>query len=221
MKKIISLGNNCEVSFQIEMYQGYLDSGLFSWAFTLNDDKFLLALENIDDIFMNGVHFHMPSDDMFYDEKYDITFHGRTLKTLMFDSEGNIKNQTAYDECLAELKSRLGHLKDKAKQDFISDSEKIYLRKVEICPEPDGTFHYSRAIDFISRLNLILDQKVLNGTYKLVIVIEKQHLTPALQALQTDKLFLRTVDYFAPFYDTKNGADHESWRKILLEFADK
>lgn len=216
MKKLISLGNNCEVSFQIEKYQGDIDSSLFSWAFTLNDEKFLCALENIDDIFTHGVHFHMPSDDMFYDEEYDITFHGRTPKDRMFDHEGKIKDQAAYDETLAELQSRLNHLKEKMKQDFRSDDEKLYLRKVEIWPEADGTFRYERVIDFLQRLNLLLERKSPNGSYKLVAVVEKRHLTSALQALQTDKLLLRTVDYFAPFYDTKNGADYESWEKIFL-----
>ncbi len=219
MKKLISLGYNCEVSFQIEKFRGDIDASLFSWAFLLDDAKFLQALENVDDIFMNGIHFHMPTDDMFYDEKYDITFHGRTPKSAMFDEFGNIKNQAVYDESIAELKSRLAHLKEKFKKDFVSDDEKIYLRKIEIIPEPDGTVNYGKVIDFINKLKAFLDKNVKRGSYKLVIVIEKKFITPELKAMEDKSLFVRTVDYLAPFYDTKNGADYENWRKILEEFG--
>lgn len=32
MQTVISLGENCEVSFQIEKYLGKIDASLFSWA---------------------------------------------------------------------------------------------------------------------------------------------------------------------------------------------
>ena len=219
MKKLISLGYNCEVSFQIEKFKGAIDSSLFSWAYLLDDTKFLQALENVDDIFMNGIHFHMTTDDMFYDEKYDITFHGRTPKNVMFDEDGNIKDQVAYDECIAELKSRLAHLKEKFKKDFMSEDEKIYLRKIEIVPEQDGNVNWGRVIDFINNLKAFFEKRVSQGGYKLIIIIERKFMTPELKAMEDDKLYLRTVDWLAPFYDTKNGADDESWRRILEEFS--
>ncbi len=219
MKKIISLGYNCEVSFQIQKFRGAIDASLFSWAFLLDDEKFFLALENLDDIFMNGIHFHMPTNDMFYDEKYDITFHGRTPKHVMFDEEENIKDQEAYDAAIAELKSRLAHLKKKFKNDFESEDEKIYLRKIEILPEADGTVNYERVVSFINRLYDFLERQVKIGEYKLIIVIEEKYMTPELKALEKSTLFLRTVDYLAPFYDTENGADDANWQKILKEFG--
>lgn len=220
MKKFVSLGTNCEVAFQIEKYQGYIDSGLFSWAFVLDDEKFLRALENIDDIFTHGVHFHMPSDDMFYDEKYDITFHGRTPRSEMFDQAGNLINPAAYDACLSELRSRLEHLKERTKQTFASADEKIFLRKIEMQPDANGEFPYAQVANFIGRLYDVLSRQVCKGTFKLVIVLEKRHLVPDIQKLERGGIFIRGVDYLAPFYDTKDGADENSWRKILHEFGD-
>lgn len=43
MRKLISLGMNCEVSFQIEKYVEKLYASLFSWAFAPNIMTFILT----------------------------------------------------------------------------------------------------------------------------------------------------------------------------------
>ena len=216
--KLISLGLNCEVSFQIEKYLGSLDSGIFSWVGTMNDEHFLQALENVDDILEHGIHFHMPSDDLFYDEKYDLTFHGRTPKAEMIDACGNIIDQEKYDASVAELKSRVNHLKEKHKRDLNSHDRKVFLRKQEMA-DWEGKVDYDRTTAFVRRLDSILAASVQGGTYQLVIVVEKHYLTDTLRDLESDTVSVRTVDYFAPYYDTKDGADHESWQRILEEFC--
>lgn len=213
MKNIISLGYNCEVSFQIEKYINEFDASLFSWAYICNDTSFLRALDNIDDIFTDQVHFHMQSDDMFYDEKYDMTFHGRTHKDAMFDKNGNIIDNDAYDECIAELRSRLDHLKEKFKQQLVSRDKKIFIRKLKISDKQNC----ADAVQYIRKLNEILNSKVKGGRYKLYVVIEKEFLSRELKNVESGRVFIRTVDYFAPDSDTKDGADHKSWKAIFDE----
>lgn len=213
MQKIISLGYNCEVSFQIEKYVENWDASLFSWAYVSNDLKFLDAMKNIEDVFKHDILFHMPTPDMWCDVKYDIKFHGRAHKDTMFDSEGNLIDNVVYDECLEELRSRLEHLKEKFLNSLDSDDEKIFIRKLRITPKQND----SEVLEFIQNLNDILNSKVKGSRYKLYIVLEKEYYKPEWQSIESDHLFIRTVDYFAPDGDTKEGADHESWKVIFDE----
>ena len=99
---------NCEVSFQIEKYLGKIDASLFSWAFIENEELFLDALNNIDNIFSDKISCAEQTEDMFWCEQYRIAFHGRTNKKLMLDDNNNIINETLYDECISELRNRIG-----------------------------------------------------------------------------------------------------------------
>ena len=218
--KLISLGYNCEISFQIQKFRKPFESSLFSWVYSLNNQKFINALWNLDDIFTDQIHFHLPTDNMFYDEKYDLVFHGKTNKKEMLDETGNIINQKNYDACVDELKSRLKHLKEKFRKDFVSDYEKIYFRKIEIYPDWVNEEFYKEIIQFIKDLHEYFKEKVKTGGFKLIIVLEERYSIPEIKELECDTLFIRTVRFYAPYDNTKDGADYESWRKILEEFGD-
>ncbi|MBO5523409.1 MAG: hypothetical protein J5986_07015 [Roseburia sp.] len=218
MRKLISLGMNCEVSFQIEKYVEKLYASLFSWAFVMDDDLFLEALNNVDDIFSNEISFHMPTGDMFLDEKYRITFHGRTSKEKLFDENGTIKDRGLYDETVEELKSRLVHLKEKFKEDLVTEDEKIYFKKILI--EPDfETWGGKEKLERI--INGLSDYFLKNGNAGnvLVVVLERKYNKPEIKELEKNGLFIRCVDFFAPVDNTKDGADNAGWRKIIEEFG--
>lgn len=214
MKKVISLGMNCEVSFQIERYVEHWNSSLFSWAFILDDEKFFKALDNIDDILNNKISFARQTDDMFLDEKYQITFHGRISREELFDEEWNIKNNELYENTISELRMRIDHLKNKFKEDLESDAEKIYLRKLEV---PIGDKNKVRK--FSERLYEYLMKNIPSGNFKLIIIIEDKNYDITFQELENDKLFIRTISFFAPVSDTKNGADNAGYKKIFKEFV--
>lgn len=218
--KLISLGYNCEISFQIQKFRKSFESSLFSWVYSLNNQKFINALWNLDDIFVDQIHFHLPTENMFYDEKYDLVFHGKTNKKEMLDETGNIINHKKYDDCVAELRSRINHLKEKFQKEFFSDYEKIYFRKIEIYPDWMTEDFCEEIIQFIKDLHEFFLKKVKVGGFKLIIVLEEQYLNSEIKLLECDTLFIRTVKYFAPYDNTKDGADYESWRKILEEFGD-
>lgn len=216
MKRLISLGMNCEVSFQIKKYCPSLYASLFSWAFVINDDLFLQALDNIDDVFSNGVHFHLPTDDMFMDEKYQITFHGRTSKLDMLDKEGNIVNREKYDEALDELISRLAHLKSKFKTDLMSADEKVYIKKIMIEPSLEEWGGEAHLFEIICSLKKYFSEYSSNST--LVVVVEKKYLSDSILKLEDKNCKIRCVNFWAPVSDTQYGADNESWEKIIKEF---
>ena len=216
MKKVISLGMNCEVSFQIEKYVKEFQSSLFSWAFVMDDDLFLEALNHIDDVFENEIRFHMPTDDMFLDEKYQITFHGRTPKEKLFDDNGEIKDRHLYDGTVEELKSRLAHLKDKFKQELLSEDENIYIKKILIEPNLEVWGGQERLIRIIENLSDYFIK--LRTRNKLIVVLESKYCSAKIKELEGNGLYIRCVDFFAPVDNTKDGADNDGWRKIFLEF---
>lgn len=220
MKKIISLGMNCEVSFQIRKYVNEFYPSLFSWAFIMDDELFVEALNNIDDIFQNEISFHMPTEDMFLDEKYRMTFHGRTPKEKLFDEGGNIKDLKLYDETVTELKSRLGHLKEKFKTDLKSEDEIIYLKKILIEPDLEKWGGKEKLLRIIEELYDYFNNKGHERQWKLVIVLEKKYYFPELEEIGKRGLFVRYVDFFAPVDNTKDGADNTGWRKIIEEFGE-
>lgn len=195
-----------------------MDASLFSWAFVKDDEKFLQALENIDDIFSNDVSFAENTTDMFLDTKYNISFHGRTPKNELFDEEGNIKDEKKYQETLAELKSRLAHLKEKFKKDFESEEEKIYLKKIYIAENANDYKDIQSAKKIIIKLYEYLKSKIPTGKFKLIIIMENKYLDNEIKELENDHLFIRAVAFFAPCDATECGADNYGWQKIIKEF---
>ena len=211
MRRIISLGMNCEVSFQIERYQQPFYSSLFSWAYICNEHKFLDALYNIDDVFSNGKHFHLPTSDMFMDEKYDIAFHGRTSKSEFLSEDGKVINGEVYESTLRELENRLNHLKEKFFADLISDDEKIYIKKVPLSSVPIDLI-----VDYVKQLKQYFTQHARN--WKLVIVLEEGEYPSELYELMDGTCEISTVKYFSSIDNTKDGADDESWNGILAKY---
>lgn len=210
-ENIISLGMNCEVSFQIEKYVKKLDASLFSWAFIEDEDLFLEALNHIDEIFEGDISFKAPTPDMFLCEKYQIAFHGRTPGKLMFDSNWTIKNQKIYDKTVDELRSRIRYLKQKFMNQINSEKYTVFLKKLMV--EGD----YIKAERIITGLRDYLEAHNERKNYTLVIVIEEKYDNSILRSLENDNLVIRTVSYFSPVTDTKNGADNIGWSRIFRE----
>lgn len=207
---LISLGMNCEVSFQIEKYLGKIDASLFSWAFIENEELFLDALNNIDNIFSGKISFAEQTEDMFWCEQYRIAFHGRTNKKLMLDDNNNIINETLYDECISELRNRIGYLKTKFKKQLDADEKTIFIKKLEV------NHDILRAENNIKALYDYFIQNSKYGNWQLVIVVESAYIYD-LQHLQNNKLFIYPVAFFAPADNTRDGADNESWKAIIID----
>lgn len=207
---LISLGMNCEVSFQIEKYLGKIEASLFSWAFIENEELFLNALNNIDDIFSSKISFAAQTEDMFWCEQYRIAFHGRTNKKLMLDDNNNIINETLYNECISELKTRIDYLKIKFKKQLEAKEKTVFIKKLDV------NHDISRAEKIIKALYDYFTQNSKYGNWQLVIVVESAY-SNNLQHLQNEKLFIYPVAFFAPADNTRDGADNESWKAIIMD----
>lgn len=211
-ERVISLGMNCEVSFQIERYVEKLDASLFSWAFILDDDLFVEALNHLDSIFEGEISFNQASNDMFFCDTYRIAFHGRTPKQLMLHKNGRIKHRRVYKAAVKELHSRINYLKEKFKKQLQAEEYTVFLKKMEVNGD------YVKAERVIKGLADFFKRENHNGNYKLVIVIEEKYENAILRALETENVAIRTVAFFSPVEDTKDGADNMGWSRIFKEF---
>ncbi len=211
--KWVSLGRNCEVSFQIQKYVGEeWESSLFSWAYILDDSLLIPALNNPEDLFQNEFHFHPPTNDMFYDEKYQITFHGRTPKDEMLDENNQIINIEKYNSTVDELRSRIAHLTSKFRANLASDVPTAYIYKLMLYNSDEN--YIQDKIAFIKDLYAWFQIHKSGSNWKLIIVVEKSF-KKYFSALSDSQLIIETVSYFAPDSDTLNGADTKNWNRIF------
>lgn len=211
--KWVSLGRNCEVSFQIQKYVGdEWESSLFSWAYILDDSLLIPALNNPEDLFQNEFHFHPPTNDMFLDEKYQITFHGRTPKDEILDENNQIINMEKYNSTVDELRSRIAHLTSKFRANLASDEPTAYIYKLMLYNTEDAYIH--EKITFVKDLYAWFQEHKTGSDWKLIIVVE-ENFAKYFTDLADSNLVIETVSYFAPDSDTLNGADAKNWNRIL------
>src|SRR5262245_22497134 len=82
---IVSLGNNCEYSFQFFTNYKFVEANLFSWVYVLSPKKLLDAIARPDLMFSEGIS---EPDWLYTCNKYEIKFHGRASDKELLDAEG-------------------------------------------------------------------------------------------------------------------------------------
>lgn len=211
---VISLGFNCEVSFQIQKCTNMFEASLFSWAFIADDDLFLGALKNLDSLFANEIQFSPERVDMFQCKNFNIFFHGRVPYQQLMQEDSDQIDEKKYKEALDELKSRLEHLKEKFICQLSTKESTIFIRKIEI--RGDLKEH----LKFIENLNNYLAGHYLKGEYLLLIIVEEKYYSFFARYVMFPNTEVRCLKYFAPVDDTKDGADDAGWEQIFSEFLD-
>lgn len=207
---ITSLGYNCEVSFRLENYFERINAMPFSWSFELNRDLFVEVLDNIDDLFTGEVK--LWEDQMICDLKYQIKFHPRYDILRKYGEP----TEETYAECVAELKARVEHLKEKYKKLLVSGQSTLFIMKVEDKGEEDNIAYVKKVMD-------ILQRNYISGRYTLAAVFEEQAATDAMKALEKaygeNCLRICTLKKFAPKKHTDTMGDTAGWKRILRELT--
>lgn len=210
--EVVSLGYNCEVSFRIENALGELNSMPFSWAYILDRDLFLEALENPKEIFQNEVSVCRDPrvNTMIQCDKYKICFHPRAEYV---DADGTIIENTFREAC-DELRSRVAHLTDKFEK--LLQSEKRTLFLVGVTENGKTT-----DAEFIKKLYQYLCAKYVSKNFLLVAVIPKKRMNKELFSLESDRLKIRTIKRFGTQRCNDISTDASGWSKIFGEFLGK
>lgn len=193
---IISLGYNCEVSFQFFKKYKFVESSLFAWVNTSNCDNLIYALNNLEKLMSMGFKKAFP---MYVDIATGIYFHGKDGKE---DSESII---------IDELTSRIMYLRDKFIKTAADGKKNLYIFKY-----PAHNFSQKKATEDITKLYNALTTLVKNK-FDLLIISEKKN---DINISSFDNLFIRYVDFYTPEEAvTTKPYDQKGYAKIFSEFC--
>ena len=192
---IISLGCNCEVSFQFFLKYNFVESSLFAWSYVGECCKLMFALKNMDVLSTKGFKKEFP---MYIDNATGIAFHSK-----------NSKDSTE-QELLDELNGRIVYLRDKFRKTATDGKKNLYIYKY-----PSKDFSSEKAVNDIKELYAILTELVEND-FNLLIISEKQNKI-AIESMEN--VFIRYVKFYTPDNKvTSKPYDKKHYNKIFSEF---
>lgn len=208
--EIISLGYNCEVNYRLkDFFSGHVNPFLFSWAFVIDRYNLIKALNNLD-TFANS-DYHVLPWNMVLNEKYNISFHSRYT-----DIYGS--NNDYIKKALNELKSRLTHLAEKTNEVLKSSKNILLVLKLDYTELKDD-------IKYIKNLNSTLQNLHKNGSYKLLVVFNKNDIPinklEEMKNISIENVFIETVSEFSNTTKTPMTGDIIGWYKILKKHIKK
>jgi len=203
--QIVPLGVNCETAFRFYRRWGFVDSSLAAWAQLYDLDTTVGMLRRLDAVMAGEAEFESGSK-MWKCGNSGVKFHGK-LKYGHADTPEEI----AAD--LADLRSRVAHLRDKLVCYAANDDETLFIHRLS---ERDQR----EADKLAARLDALEDAIAKLGAknWKLLVVCE----TPFLAAMpQGPNRVFRAVRRFNPTDDVTNAdsGDGIGWQAIFTEFA--
>lgn len=198
-KSLISLGINCEASFQIKRKYAELDSFIFSWAWIPNEKCILNTINNINLIGSEGFKVDYNTGNMCVCNKTGMKFHGRKKISLL-------KNDVEIADFLQEVADRVAYLKRKFLIKVQGNDKKIFLfKRSEKISAPLENF----APELYTAL------KSINArNFDLVIISHKNYEAPPLDL---PGVYNRYLERYSPYTNVADSCT-TSWDRIFDEF---
>ena len=192
---IISLGYNCELSYQLFKHNKFVESNLFGWTYIYSAQDMLNALDNIDLIGEDGF---LEPNPLFECKNTHIRFHG------------NDRNPTKKD--YEELSNRVKYLKEKFIKTLSDGENNLYIIKIR-SSEPNIEQIIKKSYEKLSA--------IVSNEFDLLVVLEsKVVLKEAFEDFPN--LFIKKVEYFSPDDDvTTKKCDKKHWEAIFDLFLPK
>ena len=209
---VYSLGNKCEISLQLKNRFKTFEPCLFSWTNVLNDDAFIIIMNDPQCFLNDSIHFIRGTDDLYCFEEHSLWCHGRVPAGKIFDENGVVINETNYTVSKKEMRSRFRHLANKFKNQVKGEGKTLFIKQHCVNGDYEGT------IKFIGQMEEFFNRNYESGQYCLLIVIEKCQMDPCLISCENEHVKIRTLDYFARTEDVFVSADHKGWDRIFEEF---
>ena len=199
---IISLGYNCEVAYRFLKYFRYEESSLFNWSYSKTITDLIYTLNNLDKLGSEGF---IEPNPLWECKVTHIQFHGRQDMLTYLTKQ---QTEVILKRDLADLESRLAHLRDKFISIAKSRESKLYIYKMK---KEDITQDAENIIE--SLYNAL--ESIGAQNFRLLIVQEKA----GRELQQSSKYLVRTVSYFAPDEDVTNSKFfNNGWDNIYAEF---
>lgn len=205
---VSSIGFNCEVSYNLDRVNGFVDSYPLVWAFVhslrhlpeLIEDPMILTAEQ--------EMKHNYSYNMVYFPEVDITFHCKGQPKSLLGPDGNVDEEKARAE-RDELKSRLAYLAGKWKK-LLNDPERTAL----FILTPDEAECTTEEIIAVNRA-----LRKYPGTELLTVLTGKEKSVSA-SALRADGIFVRYISHHPPHDQVADAQSNDitGWNRICREF---
>lgn len=209
MKKfdhIISLGWNCEPSFQMKLHLGFVESFPFSWCGIYDHEVLLKVLNNKNIIFSGDIQ-EFPNVNMWLCKTANITFHAQRKAKDFIKFTGEELKQEKKKE-LEDLKNKINYLFTKLENIWASEKKQLYILTIN---KDNKNF-----LEFIKDLDNLLRDKTKN--YSLLIILSKEQYSDSYK--DNDHIFFRYINNFSPNNKVTdlNYCDLEGWKNIFNEF---
>lgn len=193
---IISLGYNCEVSFQFFLKYHFVESSLFAWVNAVDCVHIINALENLSALISKGFKKAPP---MYEDIATGIFFHAKEYQN---DSEAEIQD---------ELRNRILYLKDKFLKTANDGKKNLYIFKYPPVKRSEKLVRGD-----ILKLYDTLSNMVSNDFDLLIILSYDMY--PEL-TFDVPNIYVRRVRFFTPENAvTDKPYDKKHYGKIFSEF---
>ena len=205
---IISLGYNCEVSYQFFKKYHFTESSLFAWCACPSINTMIKAISYLDTV---GSGDFKPQCPMWQCQNTKISFHGKGSPRHW----KNNPSQEFFDSDLKELKSRLAHLRQKFIETGKDGKTNLYIYK---CSPSEENLPQETLVSRLYSLYETISEKCSNP-FDLLIVLEKATQPDIEQVLKNPHIFVRRVKFFTdPGHVTSKPYDARGWTRIFNEF---
>lgn len=192
---IISLGYNCEVSFQFFKKYNFVESSLFAWCNVVDCTNLTYVLKNLDLLTSKGLK---NRGSMYKDLATSIYFHS--------------KDGYTEKEALAELTDRILYLKEKFIKTTYDGKKNLYIFKYPPLKHNTDVV-YTNIISLYQQLN-----KIVKNNFDLLIILEKEMNTDL--HFNEQNIYIRRVIFYTPEnLVTSKPYDKKHYGKIFSEFC--
>jgi hypothetical protein len=204
-RHVLSLGYNCEVSFQFYRTFRFVESNVFAWVNTMTVDNLICALADIDRIGSEGWAFEGV---MWRDVSTGIWFHGKTPMDVWTSGR---YTQSDLDADRIELEGRVAHLKKKFLEVARDGRSKLFVFKYP----PDETPDVNR----VGKIHDVL-VKLCEGPTDLLVVLEERMLPALKDADLPPGVLTASVSHYTPVKQATavELSDVDGWRRIWKGF---
>jgi len=203
--QIDPIGVNCEVAFRFYRRWGFVDSSLAAWAQLFDLDTTVHLLRHLSDVLSGEATFD-PKSKMWTCANCRVRFHGKL-------PYGTTDTPEAVAADLADLRGRVGHMRDKFCDHLRNGRETLFVHRLAESDERE-TDRLAARLDALECALSDLGAK----NWKLLVICEEPFL--ATMPPGPNRVF-RAVRRFNP---TKNITDADlgdgiGWQAIFTEFA--
>lgn len=201
----ISLGLNCEISFQLLKIFGAFESSLFHWS-SIPAEQLIPTLKNPDRIFSHKV-IEIPELNMWRCAVTSIAFHGNNQPHKLLDKNGRRDKEKIRFE-LKDTIARIEYLREKFCLAARSGESKLYILGL-----PPAYCSNIEPASFVREVFETLQTIAPNAS---LLVIAEKCMQAELSPLDNDEtIFVRFLDQFAPgdkvtnsnYVDLKHGSE--------------